>query len=46
MRSGRSLCNVLDVEREEFIYREMVNDGGIPYRQWQEKTENDGTAGT
>jgi hypothetical protein len=26
---------VFDVERESFVYREMVNDGDIPFRQWQ-----------
>jgi hypothetical protein len=34
---GRALGTdmVFDVERESFIYREMVNDGGIPFMQWQ-----------
>ena len=26
---------IFDVEKESFIYREMVNDGGIPFIQWQ-----------
>jgi hypothetical protein len=26
---------VFDVERESLVYREMVNDGDIPFMQWQ-----------
>ncbi|MBN1974807.1 MAG: hypothetical protein JW787_14295 [Sedimentisphaerales bacterium] len=27
---------LFDVEKEMFIYKENVNDGGIPYSQWQQ----------
>ena len=27
---------LFDVEKEKFIYKENVNDGGIPYLQWQQ----------
>ncbi len=27
---------IFDVEKEIFIYKENVNDGGIPYSQWQQ----------
>lgn len=34
---GRVLgtCFLFDVEREEIIYKEMVNDGVIPFQQWR-----------
>ncbi len=25
------------VEEQAFIYREMINDGGISFRQWQDQ---------
>ena len=35
---GRVLgsCFIFDVEKESFIYREMVNDGNLPFQQWQQ----------
>jgi len=31
------ICFIFDVETEKIIYKEMVNDGGIPFGQWREK---------
>ena len=34
---GRVLgtCYIYDVENESFIYKEMINDGGIPFMQYE-----------
>ena len=33
---------IVDVETEQIVYQEMVNDGGIPFLQWQQaRTEQD-----
>ncbi len=31
------ICFIYDAETEKIIYKEMVNDGAIPFRQWNEK---------
>jgi len=33
---------VFDVEKESFVYREMVNDGSLPFQQFQQYRRNRG----
>jgi len=35
-------CYVFDVEKESFVYREMVNDGSLPFQQFQQHRRNRG----
>lgn len=35
---------IIDVEREEFVYREMVNDGVVPFIQFTQEREANGGA--